>query len=263
MNNPNPTIELLNQRRSIRLYKNEPLSQEEKQIILNATMRAPTAGNMMLYSVIEVTDQHIKEELAKSCDDQPFIAKAPWILIFLADYQRWMDYFTFSGINEKAKELMRKTRTPGEGDMMLAVCDALIAAQTSVVAAEALGIGSCYIGDILEKHEFHKDLLKLPRYAFPITMICFGRSSKEDPDRKLQPRFPQKYIVHQNQYRPLGKDEVVDFEKPLVDKIYPTGKFPPWMDNLAQRYYFQKFTADFSIEMNRSVREIIRNWQSD
>ena len=66
MENTNPTIEILNQRRSIRLYKNEPLTEEEKQIILHATMRAPTAGNMMLYSVIEVTDQHIKDDLAKS-----------------------------------------------------------------------------------------------------------------------------------------------------------------------------------------------------
>lgn len=263
MENTNPTIEILNQRRSIRLYKNEPLTEEEKQIILHATMRAPTAGNMMLYSVIEVTDQHIKDDLAKSCDGQPFIAKAPWVLIFLADYQRWMDYFSFSGVNEKAVALQRKTRMPGEGDMLLAVCDALIAAQTSVMAAEALGIGSCYIGDILEKYEFHRDLLKLPQYAFPITMVCFGRSAKEDPEWKLQPRFPQKYIVHQNQYRPLGKDEVRDFEKPLVDKNYPTGKFPPGMDNLAQRYYFQKFTADFSVEMNRSVCEIIKNWKPD
>lgn len=262
MNTQNSTIEILNNRRSIRLYKNEPITTEERQTILHATMRAPIAGNMMLYSVLEITDQTIKEQLAQSCDNQPIIAKAPWVLIFLADYQRWMDYFTYSGVEEKAVELQRQTRLPGEGDLMLAICDALIAAQTAVIAAESLGIGSCYIGDIIEQYEFHRDLLKLPRYVFPITMICFGKSAKEDPDWKLQPRFPQQYIVHQNQYRPLHKEKIADFEKPLVERTHPTGKFPPGIDNLAQRYYFHKFAVDFSKEMTRSVRELLKNWQA-
>ena len=56
-------------------------------------MRAPTAGNLMLYSIIEIEDQALKDRLAVTCDDQPFIAKAPWVLVFVADFQKWMDLF--------------------------------------------------------------------------------------------------------------------------------------------------------------------------
>ena len=257
----NETIRTLLNRRSIRLYLPDSISEDEKNLILQSTMRAPTAGNMMLYTILEITDQAIKDQLARSCDDQPFIAKAPWVLLFLADYQRWIDYFQFSGVKEKCSERDVKDRLPQEGDLMLAICDALIAAQTSIVAAESLGIGSCYIGDVMEKYEIHRELLHLPRYVFPITMICFGRSAKEEQGWKLQPRFPKRFIVQQNQYRSLRKEDVEEFEKPLVEHYYPTGKFPPGLDNLAQRYYFQKFTADFSIELNRSVQEVLKNWK--
>ena len=256
----NETIHTMLNRRSIRLFRPESISAEEKELILQATMRAPTAGNMMLYTVIEVTDQAIKDRLAVSCDDQPFIAKAPWVLLFLADYQRWVDYFQFSDVEAKCRERGVEGRNPQEGDLMLAACDALIAAQTAVMAAESLGIGSCYIGDVMEQYETHRELFQLPKYVFPITMVCFGRSAKEDEERKLQPRFPQRFIVHQNRYQPLRREEVEAFEKPLVERFYPAGKFPPGLDNLAQRYYFQKFSADFSIELNRSVREVLKNW---
>jgi nitroreductase len=63
-------------------------------------MRAPTAGNLMLYSIIEVEDQALKERLALTCDNQPFIAKAPWVLIFVADYQKWIDLFEHCRVDQ-------------------------------------------------------------------------------------------------------------------------------------------------------------------
>jgi nitroreductase len=100
----NETISILTQRRSIRSYSEQEITAEEKQQIIQATLQAPTAGNMMLYTIIEVTDQAIKDQLAVTCDHQPFIAKAPWILLFLADYQRWYDYYRFSGVEKLWKE---------------------------------------------------------------------------------------------------------------------------------------------------------------
>ncbi|MBW2514762.1 MAG: nitroreductase family protein, partial [Deltaproteobacteria bacterium] len=73
----NDTIELLSARKSVRAYEPKEISQEAKNTIFAATLRAPTAGNMMLYSIIEVKDPHAKEQLVKTCDNQPFIAKAP------------------------------------------------------------------------------------------------------------------------------------------------------------------------------------------
>ena len=61
---------------------------------------------------------------------------------------------------------------------MLATDDALIAAQNAVTAAESLGIGSCYIGDILEQYETHRELFCLPKYAVPAAMIVFRLSHR-------------------------------------------------------------------------------------
>jgi nitroreductase len=87
----NPTLHVIANRRSVRKYDRQPLSAGERQAILAAALRAPTAGNQMLYSILQVEDQALKDRLVATCDDQPFIAAAPLVLLFLADYQRWWD----------------------------------------------------------------------------------------------------------------------------------------------------------------------------
>ena len=153
----NETLRLLDERCSTRAYDPTPLTDEEKRAVLHAAMRAPTAGNLMLYSIIEIEDQALKDRLAVTCDDQPFIARAPWVLLFVADFQKWMDLFAACGCDELPG--VPHGVTPGLGDLLMACNDAVIAAQNAVVAAESLGIGSCYIGDIMELGETHAELL--------------------------------------------------------------------------------------------------------
>lgn len=92
----NKVLEVLKNRKSVRAFTDEEISPEIKDAILGAAMRAPTAGNMQLYSIIDVTDQDLKEKLAVSCDNQPFIAKAKMVLVFCADYHRWLRKFKLS-----------------------------------------------------------------------------------------------------------------------------------------------------------------------
>ena len=80
----NQVIDVLLKRKSIRAYEQKTISPEIKTQILQATLRAPTAGNMMLYSIVDITDQAVKDRLAKTCDNQAFIAKAPLVWLFLA-----------------------------------------------------------------------------------------------------------------------------------------------------------------------------------
>jgi len=86
------------ERRSVRAFAPTPIEEALKAKIRKAILRAPTAGNLMLYSVIEIEDEQLKARLAETCDHQPFIAKAPWVLVFLADYRRIMDYFDHWGV---------------------------------------------------------------------------------------------------------------------------------------------------------------------
>ena len=161
----NEIIRALHSRKSTRAFTGEHILDEQKEAILYAAMAAPSAGNQQLYTILDITDGALKQRLSVTCDNQPFIAKADMVLIFCADYQKWYDAFTEGGCSP---------RKPGVGDLMLALSDANIAAQNAVTAAQSRGIGSCYIGDILENCEIHRNLLHLPEYVIPAAMLVFG-----------------------------------------------------------------------------------------
>lgn len=243
----NETIRELIERKSVRAYEDRPVEPEKKELILRAALNAPTAGNMTLYTIIDVTDQKLKDKLAVTCDNQPFIAKAPVVLVFCADYQRWYDVFSCYEEN---------VRKPAMGDFMLASCDALIAAQNAVVAAESLGIGSCYIGDIMEKYEIHRELLGLPTYAVPIGMVVFGYPTVQQKERIKPTRISKENVVFENTYRRVKADE---FAAALSESQKKSGaEFERWLRAFCSR----KWNSDFSVEMSRSVEEMMESWKA-
>ena len=254
----NPTIEAIMGRASLRKYEDRPIEADHREWILKSAWRAPTAGNMMLYSVIEVTDQGIKDTLAETCDHQPFIAKAPMVLIFLADVTRWYDYYDACGVAKWQAAQGKEYEGPDEADFLLAVNDALIAAQNTVVAAESMGIGSCYIGDIMERYETHRELFNLPEQAFPACMLCYGYypgGKKRSPMWRLD----EKYILHENQYNRLPYEKLNEmFEKSRFS--FP-GDNRYGAENFGQFHYAMKMGSPFKMEMTRSIREAMKYWR--
>jgi nitroreductase len=260
---PDPVIQLLLKRKSVRAYEKREIGEEARDQIIQATLRAPTAGNMMLYSVIEIRDQAIKDTLAKTCDNQPFIATAPLVLLFLADYQRWCDYFLVSGVEDLAHHRGEPVRGPQEGDLFISFCDALIAAHTAVIAAESLGIGSCYIGDILENYEVHRDILNLPRYALPVCLVCFGYPTAQQKERPQTPRFDKRFIVFENRYKRLVGDDLAEMFRDREERMAKSGAKAECAANVGQHIYLHKFNADFAKEMARSVKAMLRSWTGE
>jgi FMN reductase (NADPH)/FMN reductase [NAD(P)H] len=266
-------MEVLLNRKSVRAYEDRPIAEEARASILRAALRAPTAGNMMLYSIVDVRDQGAKDVLARTCDNQPFIATAPLVLLFLADYQRWFDYFRVSGVERLCEERGEALRTPEEGDLLLACCDALIAAQTAVIAAESLGIGSCYIGDIMENCEAHRDLFGLPDYAFPICLLCFGYPTEKQKERPLTARFGDEFIVFENRYKRLSESDFEVMYRERHERMaaacgnaegHPgAGEDPENLPNAGQIMYSRKYNAAFAKELNRSVRAMLRAWTGE
>lgn len=251
------TIELLKRRMSLRKYADKNISKEHMDIILESAMRAPTAGNMMLYSIIVVEDEERKKILSNTCDNQSFIASAPAVLIFLADMQRWFDYYNYSNVQDFCDEKGLEYNTPDEGDLMLAAADAIIAAQNAVIAGEALDIGSCYIGDIIENYEIHRDLLNLPKWVFPAAMLCMGYYP-EDQKRIIAPRFNKENIVFREEYKRLSEDDFKEMFNEREKRLSPENK--AGAKNYGQFMYARKTGSDFSKEMTRSVREMLKNW---
>lgn len=256
----NAVLRTIHARSSLRVYKDRPISPEHRKTLLEATLRAPTAGNMMLYSIVTVTERSVKERLSVTCDNQPFIARAPLILLFLADYQRWFDYYRQSGVPEFCAAAGRSWQGPRLGDLFIAVNDAIIAAQTAVIAAESLGIGSCYIGDIMENYEVHRELLNLPDFAFPITMLCLGYYP-DDYRPKYRGRFAEGFIVHDEQYERLNTERLAAMFAPLEKGFVATNGHGA--ENMGQLMYARKRGSTFAKEMTRSIGEALKNWQGE
>ena len=239
----NETLAQLHARKSVRAYLDKPIAPEEKRAILEAACAAPTAGNQQLYTILDITDQAVKATLADTCDHQPFIAQAPMVLIFCADCQKWYDAYQARGCQPRA---------PGPGDLLLAFSDANIAAQNAVTAAWSLGIGSCYIGDILERCETHRALLSLPEYVVPAAMVVFGYPTDQQKAREKPRRRAMEHIVHENTYRRMDGAEL---EAMLADHAGQRS-YTDWMQAFCQR----KYNSDFSREMSRSAAEYLKRF---
>ena len=240
----NEVIRQLNSRKSVRAYTDREIGRKEKDAILMAAAQAPTAGNQQLYTILDITDQTLKERLVETCDNQPMIAQAKLVLIFCADCKKWYDAYLAVGC---------QTRKPGVGDLLLAASDAMIAAQNAVTAAESLGIGSCYIGDIMENCEAQRELLKLPEYVFPVGMVIFGYPTEQQMRRPKPERVEMQYVVHENTYQPLSDKTLEEMWSPRAGEKGYTA----WMQAFCNR----KYNSDFSREMTRSVAKYLEQFQ--
>ena len=132
------------------------------------------------------------------------------------------------------------------------------AAQNVVIAAESLGIGSCYIGDIMENYETHRELLGLPEFAFPIAMLCLGYYPDEH-EPQVRSRFDKEYIVFPEKYRHLGEKELMEMFAEKEATFSRNNKYAA--ENVAQFTFARKQGTEFAKEMDRSIRKAMENWQ--
>lgn len=253
----NPTLQLLDARSSTRTFaKDAPITDDQRTAVLHAASRAPSAGAMMMYSILDIREQATLDRLAVLCDNQPMIAKAPWALIFVVDYAKWIDLFEHTGCYEP--EFVEATgkapqRTPGLGEFGIAAQDAVIAAQNAAIAAEAVGLGSCYIGDVLEQAEQMRELLDLPVHTLPLSMLIIGKPNKPRPATP----HPVEGLVMGEHYR-RADEATLDAQVAEMD-----AKFRPHAKAAGERVhdiYTRKHTSDFMREMGRSMGLWLKNW---
>ena len=166
-------IEVINERQSIRAYKNQPVTPEKLQQILEAINRAPSAGNLQAYEVYVVCDAKHKTALAKAAYDQEFLTQAPLILVFCAHAARSADKYGKRGIN------------------LYCVQDATIACTFAMLAATALGLSTVWVGAIDE--DAIRRVISAPQDQRPVAMLPVGYPA-ESPRRK--PRRMLKDLIH-------------------------------------------------------------------
>lgn len=252
-------LEVIEARSSTRKFAQGPVTDEQRFAVLHAATRAPSAGAMMMYSIIDIRNQETLDQLAVLCDDQPFIATAPWALVFVVDYAKWIDLFEHTGCFEPSfVEQTGKSprRAPGMGEFAIAAQDAVIAAQTAVIAAEAVGLGSCYIGDVVENAETVGRLLDLPPYTLPLSMLVLGVPAKERPATP----HPVENIVMAERYR---RADAATMDKQVAEM---DAMFRPHAREAGERVrdiYTRKHTSPFMAEMGRSMSRWFNNWTGE
>ena len=253
-------LELIERRSSTRQFAHDVgVSDEQRAAVLHAASRAPSAGAMMMYSIIDIREQATLDRLSVLCDNQPFIAKAPWALVFVVDYAKWIDLFEHAGCFSpefNKRQGAEPRRTPGLGEFAIAAQDAVIAAQTAVIAAEAVSLGSCYIGDVVENAEEMAALLDLPAHTVPLSMLVLGVPAKERPATP----HPVANLVMPERYR-RADETMLDAQLREMDEM-----FRPHACEEGERVrdiYTRKHTSAFMAEMCRSMERWLANWTGE
>ncbi len=199
----NPTLDVIHAHRSIRAYKSDPVPDELVETIVAAGQRASTSSNMQLTTAIAVKDVAKRAQLAELCGDQEQIRQAPIFIAWCADRYRLDLACAQQGYTQNTDYLET---------FLVAAVDVGIFMQTATIAAEALGLGICYIGAIRNNPRQVIELLGLPKHLFPISGMVLGWP---DAEPILRPRLGLNAVLHWEQYD-TGK---LDAELQAYDQV--------------------------------------------
>ncbi len=193
-------LNTIKEHRSIRKYKSTPIKENILNDILDAGFRASTTGNMQLYSIIVSKDEEKRNKLWEFHFKQDMVKQAPVTLTFFAD------------INRFNKWCEQRNAHPGYDNFLWyvnAAIDALLAAQNVAVAAEAHGLGICYLGTTTYQADKLIEFFNCPKGVVPVTTLVIGYP---DESPGLTDRLPHEGVVHNETYQ--------DYSKEAIDKIY-------------------------------------------
>ena len=121
-----------------------------------------------------------------------------------------------------------------------------------MTAAWSLGIGSCYIGDVMEQCETQKEILHLPKYVFPAVMAVFGYPTEQQSLRPKPRRFSLKDIVCENTFHEKSGAGL----RAMFEAERCPDNYDEWMEKFCNR----KYNSDFSKEMTRSVERYLEEY---
>ena len=194
-------LDSMKNRRTIRQYSRQNISDELLNELFEVAARASNTGNMQLYSVVVTRDKIQKEKLAPAHFNQSMVTGAPIVLTFCADVNRFVKWASFRNADAGFDNFQT---------FMAAVIDSMLFAQTFCVAAEDKGLGICYLGTTTYNAAPIIEALSLPRLVVPITTITIGYPAEPIPEQCE--RLPLSAIVHQEYY--------TDYTESSIDALY-------------------------------------------
>jgi nitroreductase len=197
----NQVLETIINHRSVRGFLPDALPEGTLELLIAAAQSASTSSNLQVWSVVAVQEPEHKGRLATLASNQQFIRDAPLLLVWLADLAR------LNGI--AADRQLQVEGTQFTEAFILGIVDATLAAQSALIAAESLGLGSVYIGAMRNHPEKVAAELGLPPGVFAVFGMSVGWP---DPARAtgIKPRLPQGVVLHREVYDGELKREAID-----------------------------------------------------
>jgi nitroreductase len=178
----NPVLETMRSRRSVRRYKPEQPTDEVIQAVVCAGQQAPFASQ--LYSVI-----------LNRKKKNPF--GAPLLFTICVDLHKLERFMAQRGWEVKTNDLSL---------LLFGIQDAAYMAENMVLAAESLGMGSCFLGAAPYRAKFIAKQYQLPKRVFPLVQLVMGYPNEDYPTR---PRYPLSFTLFEDQYPELTDEDVV------------------------------------------------------
>lgn len=205
----NETLQHQLSHRSIRKFKNTPLTDEQRDLILAAASRTPTYTFLQAATVIGITDKAKLQTLADICK-QPYVAEAGYLFIVVADMNRNVRIAAAQGV--PADGMGRTER------FFPTFYDATLMTMNMVTAAESMGLGCVILGSIINDMQAVIELLDLPEYTFPCLGLAVG---VPDQEPALKPRLPREFVFMENHYTPITDplESLADYDA-IVHQYY-------------------------------------------
>lgn len=243
----NPIFDVIHSHRSIRKFENKPVSDDMLSKIVAAGQCAASSSNVQAVSVIHVTRADVREKIAELAGGQTYVASAGAFLVYCADLQR----------PAGACERQGGQFSPGMTEhFMIATIDVALAAQTSVLAAESLGLGICYIGGIRNNPTEVSALLNLPGQVYPVFGLCLGYPAQ---DPQIKPRLPISAVLKKDTYDQSEDEQWIAEYDALLREYYRTrtggNKISSWSEEMRalvgkeSRPHMRKFLKSQGFEM--------------
>lgn len=240
----------MNQHRSIRKYKSTPVEEDKLQRILTAATRASSSGNMQAYSIIVTGDPQIKSALYEPHFEQSMVLEAPLLLTFCADFHRMRAWLKISEAPMNFDNYM---------SFMIAAIDAILASQNAALAAEAEGLGICYMGTTLASCAEIGKILQCPSHVVPVVGFSLGYP---DENPTLRDRLPLQALVHREQYRIDSAEDIREsyraretagMERYMADPKLRRLVEENGVKNLAQVYTQVKYTRESHLGYSQNL----------
>jgi nitroreductase len=269
--------QLIMQRRSVRNFTNQPITCELIDQLLDAANNAPSGGNIQPVSIITVREPANRDKLAQIVGNQPWVKNAPLSLIFCLDFNRVKRWAALNNTEFKGDQAL--------SHFLISYADVMCSAQSVVLLAESLGMGSVYVGTILSVMDQASEAFSIPAYVLPLMVLSLGYPRSRP---HTIPKLHRDVITHSENYHEmtdeailkafdqkygeLGEKKEEYIEKAFVEAIEADKQggdgWTQWVvetmtrleiRNNAEFLFKLRYPADVMVKMNHEIIESMRH----